>query len=363
MANDIQFYEIDGINKIPTSIQNGAIYFVRQNNNIASLFVDLNNNRYEVKTQTQIPEATKDNAGLMSASDKQKLIPIIIDKYDNRIDIDNNIKKRFNFLQDITVKDEEILTKNTLQGVEVTTVKNQGSSLALIPTDDGKFVMNLKLNLSEVLSGVEVQPGPQGDPGDPGKPGEQGPKGDPGKHSRITVNSYNYEEDGGYPSVEVSNGDIRENDNYIETPLNFKFKNLKGQKGDKGNIGNFDFKFQTGEEADISSYIDRSEDGTETKIYTVTVPRGAKGDRGNFIISRTFNSEYEMMEALKQNIDEDKQTGIPWETFVLLSLESSSDERNGYLYYRNSVGSLKYITDLVPIQPKFSVVNEVSTVA
>ena len=359
MANDIQFYEVDGINKIPTSVQNGAIYFVRQNNNIASLFVDLNNSRYEVKTQ--IPEATKDNAGLMSASDKQKLIPIIIDKYDNRIDIDNNIEERFNFLQDITIKDEEILTKNRLQGVKVTIVEDQESSLALVPTptDDGKFVMNLNLNLSGAR-------GPQGPPGETGKdgiPGSQGPQGDPGKHSKVTVNSYNYEEDGGYPSVEVSNGDIRENGNYIETPLNFKFKNLKGPKGDKGNIGNFDFKFQTGEEADISSYIDRSEDGTETKIYTVTVPRGAKGDRGNFIISRTFNSEREMNEALKQNIDEDAQTGIPWETFVLLSLKSSSDEQNGYLYYRNSVGDLKYITDLIPIQPKFSVVNKVSTVA
>ena len=74
MANQINFYE--SLNDLPSDIINGNIYFILKNDKIAELKVDLNNERYTVKTD--IPEATEDSSGLMSMEDKKKLITIII---------------------------------------------------------------------------------------------------------------------------------------------------------------------------------------------------------------------------------------------------------------------------------------------
>lgn len=350
MANDIQFYNTNNLNEIPIGLQNGAIYFVlNDNEEVASLFVDLNNSRYEVKTI--IPEATDTTAGLMTATDKRKLIPISIEKYDNRTDI--NTEKSFNFLKNITINNDEVLTKSSIAGVNVFTNDNpdatpRAGNIQLIKTTDNSYYLDLYLDLPA---------GPRG---------EQGLQGISGKSSRISnaVASYS-EDDTSIPDVLVSSSST-ETDEYIDTDLNFNFKNLKGPRGDKGDQGiqgpkgdqgimaNIQFRFRTGNESDqigCEQEIIR-EDNQDITLVTVTVPRGPKGDKGdNFTISKIFNS-YAEMEA---NIDT-----IPRETFVLIS-STADDPATGELYYRKLTGELQHITDLVPIQPRFSVVEEVTT--
>ena len=117
MANQINFYE--SLNDLPSSIKNGNIYFILKDKKIAELKVDLNNDRYTVKTD--IPEATENNSGLMSVEDKKKLIPITIEKFsDSDINIKNAIdEKDFNFLQNIKIKNDQVLTQNSIASVEV----------------------------------------------------------------------------------------------------------------------------------------------------------------------------------------------------------------------------------------------------
>ena len=379
MANQINFYE--SLNDLPSDIINGNIYFILKNDKIAELKVDLNNERYTVKTD--IPEATEDNSGLMSIEDKKKLIPIIIEKFsDSDVNIDTIDGKDFNFLQNIKIKNDQILTQNSIAGVEVVPVMEddpiQENRVEIVSTDDG-FKLILHLNI------------PRGKTGDVGPIGPVGPR---GKASRIGEVRATIDEEDGEPDVVVDYNTTETEDEVI-TDLNFNFLNLKGDKGDKGDEGekgiqgergpqgkvaNIDFKFQSGTTAGVER-IDREtyeEDGQElVKLtYVVNVPHGDKGDKGDsFRISRSdFTSEEDMYAALDEEIIEDDEnpSGIPLNTFVLLTLPQA-DPVNGKLYYRpiekidppaegEEDKRLIYITDMSPTQPQFSVERNVSII-
>lgn len=361
MANQINFYE--SLNDLPSKRENGNIYFILKDDNIAELKVDLNNERYTVKTD--IPEATENNSGLMSIEDKKKLIPIIIEKFSNSdVNIDTIDGKDFNFLQNIKIKNDQVLTQNSIAGVEVIPIMEddpvQENSVEVVSTDNG-FKLILHLNIPR------------------GKTGDAGPIGPRGKASRIGEVRATIDEEVGDPDVSVDSNTI-ETDNEFITNLNFNFANLKGgqgiqgkqgiqgERGPQGKVANIDFKFQSGTTAGVER-IDREfyeEDGQElVKLtYIVNVPHGDKGDKGDsFRISKTFTSKEEMYGSIDD---------IPLNTFVLLILPQS-DPVNGELYYKpiekieppvegEEDKRLIFITDMSPTQPEFSVERNVSII-
>ena len=372
MANQINFYE--SLNDLPSNIKNGNIYFILKNDKIAELKVDLNNERYTVKTD--IPEVTENSSGLMSVEDKKKLIPIIIEKFsDSDVNINTIDGKDFNFLQNIKIKNDQVLTQNSIVGVEVIPVMEddpiQENRVEIVSTDDG-FKLILYLNIPK------------------GKTGDIGPIGPRGKASRIGEVRATIDEEIGNPDVLIDYDTVETDDEFI-TNLDFNFANLKGKQGDQGiqgktgergpqgKVANIDFKFQSGTTAGVER-IDREvyeEDGQElVKLtYIVNVPHGDKGDKGDsFRISRKFKSKEDMYAALDEEIIEDERnpSGIPLNTFVLLTL-LEADPVNGELYYRpiekidppiegEEDKRLIYITDMSPTQPEFSVERNVSTI-
>lgn len=375
MANQINFYE--SLNDLPSNTKNGNIYFILKNDKIAELKVDLNNERYTVKTD--IPEATEDNSGLMSIEDKKKLIPIIIEKFSNSdVNINTIDGKDFNFLQNIKIKNDQVLTQNSIASVEVIPTiigenSAQDNSIEIASTEDNKFKLILHLSIPR------------------GKTGEKGPVGPKGKASKIGKVQATVDEKVGNPNVSVAYNTIETDDEFI-TNLDFNFANLKGKQGDQGKQGiqgvrgpqgkvaNIDFKFQSGTTAGVER-IDRetyNEDGQElVKLtYIVNVPHGDKGDKGDsFRISRKFESKEDMYAALDEEVIEDERnpSGIPLNTFVLLTL-LEADPVNGELYYRpiekidppaegEEDKRLIFITDMSPTQPEFSVERDVSIIS
>lgn len=376
MANQINFYE--SLNDLPSDIKNGNIYFIlKDNKKIAELKIDLNNDRYTVKTD--ISEATENNSGLMSIEDKKKLIPITIEKFnDSDINIKNAIdEKDFNFFQNIKIKNDQVLTQNSIAGVEVIpTIVGEGpaqeNSIEIVRTEDNKFKLILHLSIPR------------------GKTGDTGPR---GKTSRIGEVRATINEEIGNPDVSVDYDTI-ETDNEFITNLDFNFANLKGkpgnpgepgiqgvpgERGPQGKVANINFQFQSGitagiERIDRETYIEDDQELIKL-TYIVNVPRGDKGDKGDsFRISRVFQSKERMYAALDEKIIEDDENlmGIPLNTFVLLILPQT-DPANGELYYRpiekieapaegEEDKRLIFITDMSPTQPEFNVERNVSII-
>lgn len=142
MANEIRFYESTA--DLPVIIEEGAIYFILKENNIAALKVDLNGNRYTVNPE--IPLATEESAGLLSPQDKKKLIPISVEKTDNS-DVYIDAENDFNFLQNIKIKNQRILTESSFASVDVVPIGPedpvQGNAIEIIETEDNQFIMKL----------------------------------------------------------------------------------------------------------------------------------------------------------------------------------------------------------------------------
>lgn len=142
MANQINFYE--SFNDLPSNIENGNIYFILKENNIAALKVDLNGNRYTVNPD--IPLATEESAGLLSPQDKQKLIPISVEKTENS-DVYINAENDFNFLQNIKIKNQRVLTESSFASVDIIPIGPddpvQDNAIEIIETEDNQFIIKL----------------------------------------------------------------------------------------------------------------------------------------------------------------------------------------------------------------------------
>lgn len=380
MANEIRFYESTA--DLPATIEEGAIYFILKEDNIATIKVDLNGNRYTVNPE--IPLATEESAGLLSPQDKQKLIPISVEKTDNS-DVYINAENDFNFLQNIKIKNQRVLTESSFASVDVVPIGPndpvQDNAIEIIETEDNQFIMKLWLNIPT---------------GSQGEQGEQGPR---GKASRIDEVIATVDNNIGEPEVEVISETTEEENDFV-TNLNFDFKNLKGEKGEQGNVGpqgvqgpqgeivNVKFKFIAGTPA---------EDGTElnsepiveedpithelTKTYIVTVPRGLKGDTGKSIevakenIFKDIKNEQDIIiKTAKQVMKEAVQNNEVAPNSYMMLWTATKDPANGEIWYKGSNApsqdpdatdeelDIRKITDVSPTQPEFSVERNVSIV-
>lgn len=366
MANEIRFYESTA--ELPTTVEEGAIYFILKEDNIAAIKVDLNGSRYTVNPE--IPLATEESAGLLSPQDKQKLIPISVEKTDNS-DVYINAENDFNFLQNIKIKNQRVLTESSFASVDVIPIGPddpvQNNAIEIIETEDNQFIMKLWLN---------IPTGPQGEQG------EQGPR---GKASRIDEITATVDANIGEPEVEVISETTEEENDFV-TNLNFDFKNLKGEQGEQGEVGpqgiqgpqgeivNVKFKFiagtpaEDGTELNSESIIEEDPITHElTKTYIVTVPRGLKGDAGkNLEVEYFFDSKSEMRQAVQNH-------QVTPNTYMMLQ-RTDTDPANGEIWYKGSNEpsqspsatdaqlDIRLITDISPTQPVFSVERNVSII-
>lgn len=378
MANDLNFYYANSGITLPQDIKNGNLYFVlNDTEDIASLFLDIENQRYEIKPI--IEEATVEKAGLLSKEDKKKLAKLKVDpitQHPERINIGVNSElnnRQINFLDYVYIKNDQVLTANSIQKVEVEPVVlgdndnfvEPSVSVTPIEGQDGKFYLKLKL------------PIPKGDKGGKGDPGPQG------KSALIGNVTANIDSDNGV--IEAINGqsisqevliDTQYSEEDNKTDFNFNFPVIRGRKGDKGDQGikgdkgdqgraaeiQFRFHPTSGEPYGRVEKIIEDVDSTDPTagvkyIYDVYIPRGEKGEMGRpFRIDHYFESYNEMIEAL--NNDDNL---IKYGDFILLQNDNQIDNDVGKLYYysynKNDNNGLIYITDMSPVQPEFIVGN------
>ena len=384
MANDLKFYY--GNTNLPQEITNGNLYFVLadESEKIASLFLDIEDKRYEIKPV--IEEATVDKSGLLSKEDKKKLTHLVVESVENprtvKIGVNSQeADKRINFSDYVYIKNNKVLTTNSIQKVKVHPVdewnedgENEASA-SVVETQNGESYLDLTLPIPR---------------------GQQGPQGPQGEFATIGTVTASLNSEYGVlelPDDEVSLDQPIEVETYEEkdnkTSFIFKFPVVRGKKGDKGDPGDkgetgeqgiqgksasVDFQFRNASNANgsVEKITDRDENNDIVSYkYIIDIPRGEKGAPGRpFRVDHVFETYQDIIDELNS-----EDCKIKYGDFILLQ-NSSNTKEVGYLYYlsynkhvsqtingelfENNYG-LVWITDMSPTQPTFGIGEETIT--
>jgi len=398
MADNLKFYYTDDGTTLPTETNNGNIYFVlddkkdEENNNIASLFLDIEDKRYLVKPF--LKDATIEKSGLLSNEDKKKLIGLTITPTSLEGNIQNPAKvnigvnssksnKTINFSDYIYIKNDQVLTANSIQKVDIEPIiiENEGdevpeASASVIPIkgEDGKFYLKLTLPIPR---GKQGKQGEQGIPGKPALIGKVKAKID----SSTIIETDNLNND--VIPIEVKTEYTKDEN---KTDFTFNMPLIQGRTGNTGPQGNIGPRGPQGHAADVefnflSTQGDpygevkkisengriENEDGSVDNIvkykYNIYIPRGERGESGRpFRIDHLFEHYSDIVDELNKT-----DSAIKYGDFILLKNSDQTDNDVGKLYYysysknggniEDKKNGLVYLTDMSPVQPTFSAGN------